>query len=99
MGSLGIGKENIEMSTLIIYDNTGFIISQMSGDVREPIGIPFIWVEIPVGKRLVGIDTDKEEHEPIFEDIPKSEVEILNEQIATQEHAILELSMMIGGNA
>ena len=87
------------MQTLIIYDSEGYIISQMSGDVREPVGIPFMWVEVPGGKRLVGIDTTKEEHEPIFEDIPRSEVEILREQIATQEQAILELSMMIGGNA
>ena len=85
------------MNTLIIYDDTGFIISQMAGDVREPEGIPFMWVEIPQGKRLVGIDTTKEKHEPIFKDMPKSEVEILREQVTMQEQAILELSMMIGG--
>lgn len=87
------------MNYLVIYDSTGFILSQMAGDVREPIGIPFMWVEIPERKRLIGIDTTKEEHEPIFEDLPKSEVEILREQVTMQEQAILELSMMIGGMA
>ena len=87
------------MEYLIIYDSTGYIISQMAGSVREPVGIPYMRVKIPEGKRLIGIDTNKEEHEPIFEDLPKSEVEQLKEQIAMQEQAILELSMMIGGIA
>lgn len=85
------------MEYLVIYDNTGFIISQMAGSVREPVGIPFMWVEIPKGKKLVGIDTSNNPHEPIFEEYPKSEVEILKGQVAMQEQAILELSMMIGG--
>lgn len=83
------------MNTLVIYDNTGFVISQMSGDVREPIGIPFQWIEVPEGKRIVSINP--ETNEPIFEDLPKSQIEILKEQITMQEQAIIELSMMVGG--
>lgn len=83
------------MQTLIIYDNEGYIISQMSGDVREPVGIPFIWVEIPEDKRIVSVDPETDI--PIFEDLPVPEIQQLKEQIATQEQAILELSMMIGG--
>jgi hypothetical protein len=83
------------MQTLIIYDSEGYIISQMSGDVREPIGIPFIWVEVPEGKRIVSVDPETDT--PVYEDLPVPEIEILKEQIATQEQAILELSMMIGG--
>lgn len=87
------------MSTLIIYDNTGYILSgPMSGDVREPVGIPFMWVEVPENKRITGIDvSDANNHVPIFEDYPESEIDLLKRQIATQEQAILELSMMIGG--
>ena len=85
------------MRYLIIYDNAGHIFSQMAGDVREPVGIPFLWIEIPAGKRIVGIDTSGEKHEPVFEDLPKSEIDILKEQVTIQEQAILELSMMIGG--
>ena len=85
------------MDTLVVYDNTGFILSAMSGNVREPVGVPYMWIEIPVGKRIVSIDTSGEEHEPIFEDLPKSEIDILKEQVIIQEQAILELSMMIGG--
>lgn len=32
-------------------------------------------IEVPEGKRLVSIDTSKTPHQPIFEDIPKSEIE------------------------
>jgi hypothetical protein len=85
----------MEKKYLIIYDATGYIISQMAGDVREPIGIPFIWIEVPEGKRIISINP--ETNEPIFEDLPVPEIQQLKEQIAMQEQAILELSMMIGG--
>ena len=48
------------MQTLVIYDNTGFIISQiMDSSGREPVGIPFMWVDISQNKSLVRIDTSK----------------------------------------
>lgn len=86
------------MQTLIIYDNTGFIISQMSGDVREPIGIPFMWVEVPEGKYIVGVDTAGEEHEPLYEEYnyPKSETDLLNERLDSLTIALAEV---IGGVA
>ena len=54
------------MQTLIIYDSEGFIISQMSGNVREPIGIPFMWVEIPEGHYAKEVDVTTEPHTAIF---------------------------------
>ena len=80
---------------LIIYDNTGFIVSQMSGNAREPVGIPFMWVDVPEDKRIVSVDP--ETGTPVYEDLPVPEIQQLKEQIATQEQAILELSMTIGG--
>lgn len=47
-----------------IYFNTAYIE-----------GYNTLGVEVPEGKRLVSIDTSKTPHEPIFEDIPKSEIE------------------------
>ncbi len=56
--------------TLAIYDNTGFIISQiMDSSGREPIGLPFMWVDIPQNKSLVRIDTSKNPHVPVFNDV------------------------------
>lgn len=69
------------MNTLIIYDGTGYVIYQASGNVREPIGVPFMWVEIPEGKHIVSVDVSGETHVPVFEDLPKSEVQLLQEQV------------------
>ena len=68
------------MDSLIIYDETGYIIYQSMGSVREPVGLPFIWVEIPEGKRIVSIDLSVTPNTPIFEDLPKSEMLLLQEQ-------------------
>lgn len=58
------------MQTLVIYDKSGFMVSQMQGsDLREPVGIPFIILEIPQGKRLVRIDVTKTPHIPVYEDM------------------------------
>ena len=37
--------------------------------MREPIGVPFLILEIPQGKRLISIDTSKTPNLLIFEDI------------------------------
>lgn len=85
------------MSTLIIYDKTGYIISTMAGSIREPIGIPFLWVEIPTGKQLkitdgIGIDVSVTPHQAILEDIPPSDIEALRTDF---NNGIMELSMLI----
>lgn len=70
------------MKFLVIYDNTGFIINQMQGsDLREPVGIPFIWIEIPQGKILKSINVSGTEHKPVYEDLPKSETQKLQELV------------------
>jgi hypothetical protein len=79
------------MRNLIIYDGTGYIIFQGSGDVREPIGIPFMWAEAPEGKRITGVDVTVTPNVAIFEDIPKSETQLLKEQIDSLTIAMAEI--------
>lgn len=88
------------MKTLIIYDNEGYILSTRSGQPasREPIGVPFLWVEIPEGKRIkttdgIGVNVSVTPHEVILEDIPPTEIDTLREDFNT---AVVELSMLIG---
>jgi len=69
------------MNYLIIYDSTGKIYYQATGDVQEPTGIPFLRVEIPEGKRLKSINTAVTPHEPIFEDMPIEAVQDLYEKL------------------
>lgn len=90
------------MNTLIIYDNTGYVISQMAGSAREPQGIPFLWVEIPEGKQLkitdgIGVDVSVTPHQAILEDIPKTEMELLKEQLTLTQMAVDDL-LMAGGS-
>lgn len=85
------------MKTLIIYDNTGFILSQMQGsDLREPVGIPFLWLEIPQGKLLKSIDVSGKERKPVYENLPKSETQLLQEKVDLMQAAIDDL-ILAGG--
>ena len=89
------------MNTLIIYDNTGYIISQGQGEPlpREPQGTPFIWAEIPTGQQLkitdgIGVDVSVTPNVAILEDIPKTELEIVKEQVLASQDMINALMMM-----
>lgn len=79
------------MKTLIIYDTEGYIIFQGSGDVREPAGIPFLWVDVPQGKRITGVDVTVTPNVAILEDIPKSQTQLLQEQIDSLTMAMAEM--------
>lgn len=77
---------------LVVYDNKGTVYFAGTG-FPEPEGIPFLNVEIPAGKRFVGVNVDVNPAEPIFEDIPKSELQILKEKVEAleaQNAAIIE---------
>lgn len=81
------------MKTLIIYDETGYPLTVASGtELREPIGIPFLLVEVPEGKKVVGVNTSVTPHQVILEDIPPSEIDVLRNDL---NDAVMELSMLI----
>ncbi|MDF2984722.1 MAG: hypothetical protein K0R50_232 [Eubacterium sp.] len=70
------------MKTLVIYDETGFIISQMQGsDLREPVGLPFMYIEVPQGKMFRSVDVSGTENKPVYEDLPKPETQKLQELV------------------
>lgn len=79
------------MKTLIIYDNTGKIFLNASGDVQEPMGIPFLYVDIPQGKRITGVDVTVTPNFAILEDIPKTETQQLKEQFDDMTIAMAEI--------
>lgn len=77
---------------LVVYDQKGTVYFGGTG-YPTPVGIPYLETEIPEGKRFVGVNVDVEPNEPIFEDIPKSDIDILKEEVATlkaQNAALLE---------
>lgn len=79
------------MNTLVIYDETGRIYYQASGNVQEPKGILFLWAEIPAVKILKSINTAVTPHEPVFEDLPKSELDAVKEQLIAVQIALAEM--------
>lgn len=62
---------------LVIYDTTGYIISQIqSSNAKEPVGVPFIWLDIPAGKELVSMDVTVTPNVPVYKDIINPNTEI-----------------------
>lgn len=92
------------MNTLVIHDTKGYILSTKSGEPapREPIGVPFLWVEIPSGKQIkytngIGVDVSVTPHQVILEDIPPSDIEKLRQESAQANAELFELIISMGG--
>lgn len=79
---------------LVIYDLEGQIILIQSGypSPRVPVGVPSLIVEIPQGKYAVRVDVSQEVHEVVFEDLPKNETQMLQEENINLKLAIAELA-------
>lgn len=81
------------MNTLIIYDNGGTIFSQKTGGYLVPQGgVQYLEFQIPEGKRIkegIGVDTTVTPHQVILEDIPKSETEVLKQQVADLQYELM----------
>ena len=85
-----------KMNTLIIYDNEGYILSTSQGQPspRIPVGVPYLEVEIPEGKRIkitdgIGVDVSVTPHEVILEDIPPTEMDELKQTVADLTEIVL----------
>ncbi|WP_017211854.1 hypothetical protein [Clostridium beijerinckii] len=85
------------MKTLIIYDSTGTIFSSpITGSYQEPQGeLKYLEIAIPDGKILKNIDTSVTPNVPVYEDIPKTNIEKLQEQVASLTQANAELTSIV----
>lgn len=88
------------MKTLVIYDETGYLISAHRGTTehRQPVGVPFLQVDIPEGKRIkiadgIAVDVSVTPHQVILEDIPPSEIEQLKQTVADLTEIVLSGGM------
>lgn len=79
------------MKTLIIYDNEGYIIQQITGTYRKPVGLPFIEVEIPINKYAEKIDMST--NTVVYKDLPKTEFELQKLEIEKLKKDIADLTM------
>ena len=78
----------ITIETLIIYDDSGRII-MTSTNTENYTNVSSITVEVPEGKIPASVDVLSKT--PIYNDRPKSELELLKEQVDAQAEAILAL--------
>lgn len=83
------------MRSLIIYDSTGKIFFQGSGTIQEPVGIPYLWVDLPERSQVLSVDTTVTPNVPVYEEVPKTEVQILQERTTQLE---MELSTAQSNN-
>lgn len=65
---------------LTIYDKTGRIYFRGTG-YPDPVGIPYLHVEEKEGHYVEKIDTSVEPHVPVYVAYPKSEMELMKEEI------------------
>lgn len=88
------------MQTLLIYDNTGYIYVQITGSYRTPEGgLQFIETEIPEGKQIVSVDVRTTPNVAIFEDIPPSDTEVLQQKVEVlrDQNAEMLMALVEGG--
>ncbi|NFO31421.1 PCRF domain-containing protein [Clostridium botulinum] len=82
------------MKNLIVYDSKGNAFFVQEGTFYEPIGqIKALQADIPDNKLLKGVDIKT--GQPILEDIPKSEIELLKEKIESLEKSNAELTTLV----
>lgn len=79
------------VKTLSIHDDEGVILSQQSGQPapRLPVGVPYIYEDVPVGKRVIGVDVSVTPNKLILEDIPPTETEAVKSQLASLQYELM----------
>lgn len=77
------------MPTLIIYDNEGVVVQQITGSYYIPVGIPY-QIEVPEGKRVSKVDVSKTPPQVIYEDMSPSEIEVLKTENQMLQQSLLE---------
>lgn len=80
-------KELIKtMITRIIYDSTGFILSQIQASNLPVItGVPYLDVDVPSYKYVRSIDVTVTPNVAIFAELPKSDFQLLQEKVESLE--------------
>ena len=81
----------------IIYDSKGTIFMQGSGFSRPEGKLNYAEVSVPENQYLVKMDTTKDPAEPVFTEYPKSEMQLMKEQLE-QQQADLDYLKLISGD-
>lgn len=80
----------------VIYDSKGTIFMQGSGFSKPEGDLTYMEVSVPDNQYLVKIDTSKDPVEPVFADYPKSEMQLMKEQLEQQQADLDYLKLLSG---
>ena len=80
----------------IIYDSKGKIFMQGSGFSKPEGNLTYMEVLVPENRYLVSIDTSKDPVEPIFAEYPKSDMQLMKEQLEQQQADLDYLKLLSG---
>ena len=81
----------------LIYDSKGKLFMQGTGFPVPEGTLNYMEVSVPENKYITSIDTTKDPVEPIFAEYPKTEMDLLKEQLE-QQQANLDYLMLISGD-
>ena len=80
----------------VIYDSTGKIFFQGSGYATPTAPINFIEVTVPSNHFISSIDVSKNPAEPVFTEYPKSEIDLMKDQLEQQQADLDYLKLLSG---
>lgn len=80
----------------VIYDSKGTIFMQGSGFSKPDGNLVYMEVSVPDNQYLVKIDTSKDPVEPVFAEYPKSEMQLMREQLEQQQADLDYLKLLSG---
>ena len=80
----------------IIYDSKGTIFMQGSGFATPEGNLTYMEVSVPENQYIQRIDTTKNPAEPVFAEYPKSEMQLMKEQLEQQQADLDYLKLLSG---
>lgn len=81
----------------IIYDKNGKVFMQGSGLAVPEGTLTYTEISVPENKYLVKMDVTKDPVEPVFAEYPKSEMDLMKEQLE-QQQADLDYLKLLSDN-
>ena len=80
----------------VIYDSKGTIFMQGSGFNTPEGNLTYAKINVPENQYLVSIDTTKDPAEPVFAEYPKSNMQLMKEQLEQQQADLDYLKLLSG---
>lgn len=80
----------------VIYDSKGTIFMQGSGFSKPEGDLTYMEVSVPENQYLVKMDTSKDPAEPVFAEYPKSDMQLMKEQLEQQQADLDYLKLLSG---